>query len=1319
MATQFGIDCALMAGASYISTRSDKNKFPVPAGWSIVPSSHFNDISTGFEAVAFQRGTGANTEIVISYAGTDSDDLTGDVAADLALGAGLASEQLLQAAEYYLQIKAINPDAKITLTGHSLGGGLASLVAVFFNETAVTFDQAPFRNAASWVRAQGVLLDLWAKFPASDYPAISTWLTPLERFISSFDPFGLGWSTDGLDARESKVTNLSVQGEFLSALNILRIGIELDPLTHGDYFGPLDLHSQALLTSFVQNGDFRDVTFTLTDLLPMIFDENLFENSLKSEDPNLLEHLIRHEVGGVDGIPPDGDKMLTRFTADLLKLAADTGLSISGRDLTKSLIAFAMQAYYSGRIATDISKQLYESISGGVRFERSDISDDPDLNKIKGYVQFFQNHLATLPEAERALIQQKLPELLDWYLAGTRMSATAGDQSSFMLGAVEADTLRGGTQADLLVGLAGNDLLEGDDGDDTLIGGEGYDTYLWTTGDGDDTLIDADKKGRILIDGSGIAVLVKQSDTTWATADGKVTLTQGETWKLAIAGGGSLDLGTEFNDGDYGITRTEIATGGALLKGDLDPILDGNGDLQYDAQGNVVVNAAIAAPGHIDTLHGSASADSIRALAGNDVIEAAGGNDLAEGGAGNDIVAGQDGADTLWGDTALTDTSPLATALAAGDTDTSQTAKGDWVDGGGGDDILIGADAQDLLSGGSGNDLLIASAGDDLMLGDATIASGSTDWQVARFVENNATLYRWELSQGTTTASDSVGGADVMYGGKGRDWAFGGAGDDLLDGGADDDVLFGEAGNDVLLGGTGDDVLNGDRADLAENLQGSDWIDGGDGNDRIFGMAGDDIIIGGTGNDTIVGGAGRDTYLFNKGDGVDTLIDDDTGPEKSIMVFGEGVDPNSIKLRKGSLLLDLGDGDAIHIENFDADNPLASPTFASFQFADGSSLTWEELLAKGFDLDGTDGDDSIEGTGVADRIDGRAGNDTIWGLDGDDVITGGTGTDGMNGGLGNDTYSFNAGDGATLDGTPTGVAETLADDGGLDTVSFAADIDPQHLLVRDNLDGGLLIDYHAPDTQPGQPIDRLLIVDGLSGAIERIKVGAGDTARTLDYAQLVGEYGSGVFRGSDTQGRAIVAGGKTDDLIVVADSNARVSAGQGSDTLRLTGTDATLTVYRGDGVDRLDAPGANATLRFADQSAADLVVTRVGDDVVVSNTQGDALTIAGWLAGDGLAAGLQTVTFADGTVWNGDTLRAALLVGTTGNDHLIGYATADTIGAGDGNDLLEGRDGDDSLDGASDDDQLWRPWIVQKSRHWRDGETTCSSSNGSTWRNAA
>lgn len=64
MTTQFEIDCALMAGASYISTRPDINKFPIPAGWATIPNSHFNDPSTGFEAVAFQSQ--CSNDIIIS-----------------------------------------------------------------------------------------------------------------------------------------------------------------------------------------------------------------------------------------------------------------------------------------------------------------------------------------------------------------------------------------------------------------------------------------------------------------------------------------------------------------------------------------------------------------------------------------------------------------------------------------------------------------------------------------------------------------------------------------------------------------------------------------------------------------------------------------------------------------------------------------------------------------------------------------------------------------------------------------------------------------------------------------------------------------------------------------------------------------------------------------------------------------------------------------------------------------------------------------------------------------------------------------------------
>lgn len=146
MATQSEIDYALMAGHAYQLTRADVNQFPVPNGWMEffhVPSPHFPTTS-GFEAISFQRGS----DIVIAFAGTDAASWE-DLWADFTLAAGLGSSQLDQAALYYLQVKAANPKATISFTGHSLGGGLAALMGVFFDEKAVTFDQAPFANTAN------------------------------------------------------------------------------------------------------------------------------------------------------------------------------------------------------------------------------------------------------------------------------------------------------------------------------------------------------------------------------------------------------------------------------------------------------------------------------------------------------------------------------------------------------------------------------------------------------------------------------------------------------------------------------------------------------------------------------------------------------------------------------------------------------------------------------------------------------------------------------------------------------------------------------------------------------------------------------------------------------------------------------------------------------------------------------------------------------------------------------------------------------------------------------------------------------------------
>jgi len=151
---------------------------------------------------------------------------------------------------------------------------------------------------------------------------------------------------------------------------------------------------------------------------------------------------------------------------------------------------------------------------------------------------------------------------------------------------------------------------------------------------------------------------------------------------------------------------------------------------------------------------------------------------------------------------------------------------------------------------------------------------------------------------------------------------------------AGNDTLIGGTGNDILSGGQGNDILSGDYDSLSPGY-GDDYLDGGAGDDRIWGEEGDDLLIGGTGNDTLNGGSGNDTYIYNVGDGIDHITDN-LG-ERNILRFGAGIDQNNIKLRLGSLMLDLGNGDAVHIQNFNNNDVFNSSSISGFEFADGTT----------------------------------------------------------------------------------------------------------------------------------------------------------------------------------------------------------------------------------------------------------------------------------------------------------------------------------------------------------------------------------------------
>jgi Ca2+-binding RTX toxin-like protein len=90
---------------------------------------------------------------------------------------------------------------------------------------------------------------------------------------------------------------------------------------------------------------------------------------------------------------------------------------------------------------------------------------------------------------------------------------------------------------------------------------------------------------------------------------------------------------------------------------------------------------------------------------------------------------------------------------------------------------------------------------------------------------------------------------------------------------------------------------------------GNDTLTGTSGNDSIYGQAGDDTLTGGLGNDTLQGGLGSDTYVFNLGDGQDTVFDNGAGSgEINTLQFGSAIAPAQVSVKEsgsGDLVLTI------------------------------------------------------------------------------------------------------------------------------------------------------------------------------------------------------------------------------------------------------------------------------------------------------------------------------------------------------------------------------------------------------------------------------
>ncbi len=918
-----------------------------------------------------------------------------------------------------------------------------------------------------------------------------------------------------------------------------------------------------------------------------------------------------------------------------------------------------------------------------------------------------------------------------------------------LYGGIGADLLEGGRANDYLEGGAGTDLYQynastmasipTNDGDDEIRDTDGRGLIRYTYKDG---ALAAPKS--TVIGGLGIGA----SPTLWLSPDGKFRYDQqGSDLLVTINGdarGSIMIRGFDFAkaqiEGYLGIRLVDpIATPAtaAQLTGDRTPIdtdaAQEGVQVGYDTWGNELTTdpsvqrddaiyghddrgehiqgfggndilfgdtapLAQAGPrpapvdssgmGADDWIEGGAGRDSIDAGAGNDLIEA-GSDGTLDGDAGGDIVAGGAGNDAIYGEgrTSLDD------AIIQAELQSPTNLKGEFLYGGTGDDWLVGAPGNDILNGGEGRDIVVGGPGADTIDGDLPERATQVNWTETRQVVTQGGLVVDFLSTlaGVTTDGPvdvDAGAADVIYGGSGDDWIYARGGDDFVNGGSGDDKISGGAGADILVGGTGNDVLMGDKGNLTTGADGDDYLDGGEGDDTLWGSGGADILIGGDGldtllggegddllwggrgNDILAGGPGKDTYIYHRGDGVDAVQDPDIGTGSqylSSLALGPDITRDQVRFRLGSLVIDLGDGDAIHFSSFDPDDPHATPMLDAIQFADGEVMTYQDVLDQGFDLDGTEGNDVLSGTAVTDRIDGKGGDDRLIGKAGDDTLRGGAGRDEIDAGEGNDTVY--AGDDADVAQGGAGDDVLFGEDGadrltggeGADSVNGGAGDDFVDAGSGDDtVDGGDGVDF----VLAGDGDDEV----GAGEGADVVKLGAGNDAA----------FGGG---GNDS-----IEGDAGDDTI----------AGGGGDDVLTGGAGADIYVYSlGDGNDVISDAGevdesVIDTLRF-ELNMADVALTRTENgDLLARMADGGTVRVSGMYNFNSSNA-IERVEFADGSFLDAAALAAlpqGVVLGTQGNDILVGGSLDDTIEGRGGHDWLNGGDqGADTLIGGAGHDR--------------------------------
>ncbi|WP_315743877.1 Mbeg1-like protein [Bradyrhizobium sp. SZCCHNR1075] len=482
-----------------------------------------------FEAATYQLAGDPSTRI-ISFRGTDS---VADVPAWLG-GAGLTGwpTQFPDAEAYY---KTWATTSNVSLTGHSLGGGLAGYIAALNDKPAYAFDAMPFEFAAEVRYDQ--LHGFWGALTSNPIPRYS------DIHMVSVSGEVLQYVRDAAPIVEAPLALLQlgpVDGAIAIAHAAVGIASESDSvLGSGTNLGldPVSLHSIALLTmmQWASDNGLSDWKQAAAALLAPLQDDAIAsavgipgasatagEGSPSAKMKDMIAYSTVTDASGYGNSAVQalfyggdvlGDAVGASSAAGYLKAS---GVQAAFADVVVEYSALLAQnhdevtgatpgviGHEHGVIYNDTAANLLVADFSPDLWLRADTGTTVDVIGKMALI----DAIATGDGANAGLIDSAITTLwggqtgnLDWLSAALSDAATtialdalpgvtvAASAGALLVAGAGNDTLLGTGNNDLLIGGGGSDKLDGGAGNNILVGGANA-FYFYQSGDGSDVII--------------------------------------------------------------------------------------------------------------------------------------------------------------------------------------------------------------------------------------------------------------------------------------------------------------------------------------------------------------------------------------------------------------------------------------------------------------------------------------------------------------------------------------------------------------------------------------------------------------------------------------------------------------------------------------------------------------------------------------------------------------------------------------------------------------------------------------------------------------